>query len=49
MTILGTEGTGDLLFRGFLRIGSHLVALIGEKNGLSLSRVLLSVISLYTV
>ena len=49
MTILGTEGTGDLLFGGFLRIGTRFGALIGEKNGLILSRVLLSVISLNTV
>ena len=49
MTGLGTEGAGDLLFGGFLRVGTRFGALIGEKNGLLLSRVPLSVISLYTV
>ena len=46
MTILGKD---DLMFGGFLRIGTRFGALIGEKNGLLLSRVLLAVISLYTV
>ena len=49
MASLGAEGTGDLLFGSFLRLETRFGALIGEKDGLLLSHVLVSVISLHTV
>ena len=50
MASLGTEGTGDLLFGGFLRLETRCFgALIGEEDGLLFSHVLVSLISLHTV